>query len=69
MSLRTTDKSRRTSRLSGRKAALRKQPHPSLWEKIDALIADVPDREWSKLPKDGSINLDHYLYGIPKQQP
>jgi hypothetical protein len=26
----------------------------------------VPEEEWSKIPTDFSINLDHYLYGAPK---
>jgi hypothetical protein len=25
--------------------------------------------EADSVPTDGSINLDHYLYGAPKQQP
>jgi hypothetical protein len=40
---------------------------PTLWQKIDKLIESVPDAEWEKLPKDGSVNVDHYLYGTPKQ--
>jgi hypothetical protein len=37
----------------------------TLWEKIDELNAPIPASEWSKLPKDGSVNVDHYLYGSP----
>jgi hypothetical protein len=37
----------------------------SLWEKIDELNTAIPASEWSKLPKDGSVNVDHYLYGSP----
>ncbi len=39
----------------------------SLEEKIAAIMADVPDEEWAKLPPDLSDNLDHYIYGAPKQ--
>ena len=31
------------------------------------LASEVPEEEWDKLPKDGAKNLDHYLYGIPKE--
>jgi hypothetical protein len=27
----------------------------------------VPDSAWQKVPPDLSVNLDHYLYGFPKQ--
>ena len=38
------------------------------WEKaMDAAFAKVPKEEWAKLPTDGSINHDHYLYGAPKR--
>ncbi|HXJ97035.1 MAG TPA: hypothetical protein VMT20_29700 [Terriglobia bacterium] len=30
------------------------------------LASEVPDSEWSKLPRDLTDNLDHYLYAIPK---
>jgi hypothetical protein len=28
---------------------------------------DTPDAAWDKLPADFAENLDHYLYGTPKQ--
>lgn len=31
------------------------------------LASQVPEEEWDKLPKDGAKNLDHYLYGTPKE--
>ena len=40
-----------------------------IWEIVDEINADLPQDTWEKLPTDGSINLDHYLYGAPKQQP
>jgi hypothetical protein len=39
-----------------------------IWERIREISAEVPDEEWAKLPTDGSINVDHYLYGSPKRQ-
>jgi hypothetical protein len=44
-----------------------KKPSTSVWQKIDDLIAEIPQKEWSKLPTDGAKNVDHYLYGTPKQ--
>ncbi len=38
------------------------------WEDIIALGARVPPEEWAKVPKDLSVNLDHYLYGSPKEE-
>jgi len=37
-----------------------------LLEKVKQIQAQVPAEEWHKLPHDGSINHDHYLYGLPK---
>jgi len=39
----------------------------SIEDKIAAITADVPDEEWAKLPPDLSDQLDHYVYGTPKQ--
>ncbi len=38
------------------------------WERIVELGASIPEEEWEKVPKDLSINLDHYLYGAPKEE-
>jgi len=35
---------------------------PSLYERLEAFVGKVHG-----LPPDTSINLDHYLYGVPKQ--
>jgi len=37
-----------------------------LLERVKAIQAQVPNEEWDKIPHDGSINHDHYLYGSPK---
>jgi hypothetical protein len=39
----------------------------SIEEKIAAIMADVPEEEWAKLPPDFSDQLDHYSYGTPKR--
>ena len=38
-----------------------------LLEEIREIYQDIPDAESEKLPRDGSENLDHYLYGAPKK--
>ena len=40
-----------------------------IWELVEAINAGLPGDTWDNVPTDGSINLDHYLYGAPKQQP
>ena len=39
-----------------------------IWEVIAEIGATVPEEEWAKVPADLASNLDHYLYGTPKQQ-
>jgi hypothetical protein len=41
---------------------------PPFWERIQQLGASIPDEEWEKVPRDLAKNLDHYLYGAPKEQ-
>ena len=43
------------------------QPDQTIWQEIREIVQDVPDEEWKRLPRDGSANLDHYLYGAPKK--
>lgn len=37
-------------------------------EIIEEIVREVPDEEWDKLPSDLTDNLDHYLYGTPKNE-
>lgn len=39
----------------------------AIWDKIEAIMSDVPDEVLAAIPTDGSINVDHYLYGAPKK--
>lgn len=39
----------------------------TLWEMIEDLAEMVPDEAWNEIPKDASINIDHYLYGHRKK--
>lgn len=38
-----------------------------IWEIVEEVNAGLPADTWEKVPTDGSINLDHYLYGAPKR--
>lgn len=42
--------------------------HRSIWEVVEEINADLPADTWDNVPTDGSINLDHYLYGAPKKR-
>lgn len=41
----------------------------AIWDKIEEIMRDVPDEVLAGIPTDGSINVDHYLYGASKKQP
>lgn len=38
-----------------------------IWEVVDEINAGLPADTWENVPTDGSINLDHYLYGAPNR--
>ncbi len=38
-----------------------------IWEVLKEISSEIPGEEWDKLPTDGSVNHDHYLYGAPKR--
>lgn len=38
-----------------------------IWDKIQAIMHDVPDEVLANIPTDGSVNVDHYLYGARKK--
>ena len=41
----------------------------TIWEMVKDVILEVPAEAWEELPKDGSRNVDYYLYGAPKREP
>lgn len=41
--------------------------HKTPWEIASKLMAGIPKEAWDNMPSDLSINVDHYLYGAPKQ--
>lgn len=45
-------------------APLRERP---IWEVITEISSRVPEEVWNNVPSDGSLNVDHYLYGAPKK--
>ena len=40
---------------------------PPIWETIAEIGRSIPEEEWNKVPIDLATNLDHYLYGEPKE--
>lgn len=40
----------------------------TIWEEIERLSNQVSPEEWAKLPTDLSENIDHYLYGAPRNK-
>jgi hypothetical protein len=41
--------------------------YSDFWAAIDEIWQAVPLADWETIPHDLSTNLDHYLYGSPKQ--
>jgi hypothetical protein len=45
--------------------------HPAgrvpIWDRIEEIMRDVPYEVLESIPTDGSINVDHYLYGASKK--
>lgn len=39
-----------------------------IWQIVEDVNTKLPADTWENVPSDGSTNLDHYLYGAPKQQ-
>lgn len=40
---------------------------PSAWEIAMQIGSSVPESEWAKVPPDLAANIDHYLYGAPRE--
>ncbi len=41
--------------------------HQTIWEMVKGFAEEVPEEAWNELPTNGSINVDHYLYGHRKK--
>ena len=62
------DEQREVLELVERKAAAaQKGDSRPIWEVAIEISESIPLEEWEKLPSDGSVNHDHYLYGAPKK--
>lgn len=46
---------------------LKETEHQTIWDMVKDIIEEVPKEAWDELPTDGSINVDHYLYGHKKK--
>lgn len=40
---------------------------PPIEDVLAQIASKVPKKEWKRLPDDLTDQLDHYLYGTPKQ--
>jgi len=38
-----------------------------LWELFEAASREIADEEVNRLPADGSLQHDHYIYGMPRR--
>lgn len=47
--------------------SIEKETPPTIWQKIRARSEKIPEEVWEEMPKDGSEQHDHYLYGTPKK--
>ena len=45
----------------------RKRADKPVWQMVLEIMQDVPEEEIDKLPTDGSVEHDHYIYGTPKK--
>jgi hypothetical protein len=59
---RSNEKNRKLHQLLAQNA----ENSDTIAEVISAIVQDVPETEWGKIPPDLSTNLDHYLYGNHK---
>ena len=41
---------------------------PAIWQVAEEIAAAVPEHEWANVPTDLARNVDHYLYGIPRNE-
>jgi hypothetical protein len=53
--------------LDQQKAAVSVTDERPIWEAITAIMKDVPDEVFDRLPTDGASQVDHYIYGLPKR--
>ncbi len=42
-------------------------PATPAWQRVLHIMGSVPDSVFDRIPADGSSQLDHYVYGTPRQ--
>jgi len=45
----------------------KREDYDNIWDWIVAMGESIPKEVQDTIPHDGSINLEHYLYGAPKR--
>jgi hypothetical protein len=40
---------------------------PAVWEIFAEIWGSLPEQEFERLPSDGALEHDHYIYGTPKR--
>jgi hypothetical protein len=45
------------------------QRDPTLLADLLAIANSIPAESLARLPRDGALNHDHYIYGTPKKYP
>ncbi len=64
-----------TRKIPSKSRAIRKRTAPkptrefAWWEEIVAIGEAIPPEVRATIPRDSARNIDHYLYGDPKQDP
>jgi hypothetical protein len=43
------------------------QKQKPIWELVDEVLGEVPAEEQDRIPHDGAVIHDHYLYGARKR--
>jgi predicted transcriptional regulator len=46
---------------------LPQETNKPIWERFEDTSLEIPDEELDRLPTDGSLQHDHYIYGTPKR--
>ena len=69
MAIRKSKPKQRTTKAKPRTARAKKKRELTLAERIIEIGKRIPPEELARHPRDGARNLEHYLYGSPKQDP
>jgi hypothetical protein len=50
-----------------RKTSPKKKPYKNIGDLAREVMANVPEADWGKIPRDRGKYVEHYLYGTPKE--